>query len=134
MATEKSAEGHVEPGQQPGRQGGVIQARIVAPTDMSGAPTYYANYAQVGFSPHEFTVHFSRYSIPIVSEPPSETLILEVRPQPVASISIPLNLVQGLIRALQGQIENWETIFHQALPTEPSSMQPEPRAESSTAQ
>lgn len=134
MATEGSAEDQVERGQQPDGRAGLIQARIVAPTDMSKVPTYYANYAQVGFSPHEFTLNFSRYSMPIVSEPPSETLILEVHPQPIASVSIPLNLIQGLIRALQGQVENWETTFHQAVPAEPSSMQSESRVEPSTAQ
>ncbi len=112
-----------ERGQQPDKPAGFIQIRLIAPSDMSEAPTYYANYAQVGFSPHEFTLHFSRYSIPIISEPPSEPLTLEVRPQPVASVSIPLNLVPGLIRALQGQVENWETTFHQAVPTEPSTAQ-----------
>jgi hypothetical protein len=116
-----------ERGQPPERPAGSLQVRIVAPTDMSGAPAYYSNFVQVGISPYEFTVHFSRISIPLISEPPTEPVAFDVIPQPVASIAIPLSLVRGLIRALEGQAENWERTFRQPLPTtEPSSAQAEP--------
>jgi hypothetical protein len=122
--------------QQPaGRAAGLVQVRIVAPTDMSQAPSYYSNFVQVGISPYEFALHFSRISMPIVSEPPAELVVFDVSPQPVVSMSIPLNLVRGLIRALEGQAENWERTFHQPLPTEPSSAQTEPEPpESPTAE
>ncbi len=109
-----------EGGQQPDRPAGLIQVRLVAPTDMVGAPSYYSNFVQVGISPYEFTVNFSRITIPLVTEPPTEPIALDAAAQPVASVSIPLNLVRGFIRALEGQVENWETTFRQPLPTEPS--------------
>jgi Protein of unknown function (DUF3467) len=120
--------------QQPDQPAGSIQVRIVAPTDMSGAPSYYANFVQVGISPYEFTVHFSRLSIPIVSQPPAEPVNFDVSPQPVASVSIPLNLVRGFIKALEGQVQNWETTFHQPLPAEPSSAETEPKPAEPSAQ
>ncbi len=120
--------------QQPDRPAGAVQVRIVAPTDMSGAPALYSNFVQVGISPYEFTLHLSRISMPIISEPPAEPMAFDVSPQPVASVSIPLNLVRGLIRALEGQVKNWETTFHQPLPTEPSSEQTEPKPAEPSAQ
>lgn len=116
--------------QQPDRPtGGLVQAKIIAPTDMSEAPSYYANFVQVGMSPYEFTVHFSRMMLPLVSEPPAEMVTIDVNPQPIASISIPLNLVRAFMRALERQTESWERTFGQPLPTEPSSAQIEPQTE-----
>jgi Protein of unknown function (DUF3467) len=130
MATDDQAERD----QLPEKPTGSVQVRIKAPTDMVGAPSYYSNFVQVGISPYEFTVNFSRLSIPLVAEPPAEPVAFDVTPQPVASVVIPLNLVRGVIRALEGQVENWETTFHQALPAEPPSAQTEPKAEPATAQ
>ncbi len=134
MATDDQAERD----QRPDEPAGLVEVRIVAPTEVAGAPSYYSNFAQVGISPYEFTVHFSRISMPLVSAPPVEPKTFEVTPQPIVSVSIPLNLVRGLIRALEGQVENWEKTFRQPLPTaEPSSAQTErtmePKAESSPA-
>jgi hypothetical protein len=126
MATEGPIEDQ-QSGQQPDKPVGLVQVRIVAPTDMAGAPSYYSNFVQVGMSPYEFTLHFSRVAMPLISEPPTEPLKLDVIPQPVANISIPLNLVRGVIKALQGQVENWETTFDQSLPTEPSQRPAKPR-------
>jgi hypothetical protein len=123
MATDDQA----ERGQRPERPTGAVEVRIVAPTEVTGAPSYYSNFAQVGISPYEFTVYFSRISMPLITAPPAEIATFEVTPQPVVIVSIPLNLVRGLIRALEGQVENWEKTFRQPLPTtEPSSAQTEP--------
>lgn len=104
--------------------GPLVQVRLVGPTVFAGTPNFYANYAQVGLSPHDFVMHFSHYSMPVISEPPTESLVIPVTPEPVATVSIPLNLVRGLIRALEGAAENWEKTFQQPLPVEPVSRTP----------
>jgi hypothetical protein len=102
-------------GSQPG-----YQVRLVNPTDFSEAASYYSNFVQVNISPHEFELYFSRYSMPILMQPPSEPTSVDVTPQPVANIAIPLSLVRALITALETSVQNWETNFGAPLPTEPT--------------
>lgn len=102
-------------GPQPG-----YQIRLANPTDFSEAATYYSNFVQVNISPHEFEIYFSRYSMPILMQPPAEPTTIDVTPRPVANIAIPLSLVRALIKALETSVHNWETNFGVPLPGEPT--------------
>jgi hypothetical protein len=102
-------------GLQPG-----YQVRLVNPTDLSEAATYYSNFVQVNIAPHEFEIYFSRYSMPVLMQPPPEPTTVNVTPRPVANIAIPLSLVRGLIKALETSVQNWENNFGVPLPSEPT--------------
>jgi hypothetical protein len=94
------------------------QARLVPPTGMGGPQILYANFVQVSTSPHDFTLHFSWFTSPLMSEPPPPGSVIEITPRPLASISIPLTLVQGIITVLQSQVDAWEAAFQRPFPTE----------------
>ena len=98
-----------------------MTGRLVGPTDFGGVPKLYANYIQVGMSPYDFVMYFSRFSLPILPVDLTENRVVELTPEPVASITIPLNLMRGLIRALQAQMENWEQTFREPVPAEPNT-------------
>jgi|SRR5215218_63139 len=103
-----------------------IRARIVPTIDTSEVPSFYSNFIQVTTSPYEFTVYFSRLSVPVVTQQP-EAAVAEIRPQPIAAVSIPLNLARGFLEALDQQIQNWEATFRQPLPAEPKLGQDAPQ-------
>lgn len=94
----------------------VAAFRIVGP-DPSVLPSAYANFAQIGFSPHDFRLSFGTYAFPVLTEPPDDQVDVPV--QPVATIAIPLNLAKALIRALETQVEAWERAFNEPIPDQP---------------
>ena len=72
-------------------------------------PFYYANFAEVSHSPNEFALSFARMPVK-----PSAAAIAEARASGTftleASVHIvfPLNLIDGLIKALEIQKQSYE--------------------------
>ncbi len=97
--------------------------RLTPPDDYGMAPSLYANYVQVTMSPHDFRLLLGSFAFPPLAEPRSGEVGVPI--EPVASITLPLNLVRGLIRALETQAAGWEAAFKEPLPD-----QPQPTAES----
>jgi hypothetical protein len=74
-------------------------------------PTYYVNHAEIGFTPHEFTVMVARIppklapeAIEVVTKQGTLTLDAELQ------LVIPPTLVPGLIRALTISKEQYEKV------------------------
>jgi hypothetical protein len=93
--------------------------RIVAPVELGDVPGLYANHVQVTFTPEDFTLHLGWYVIPPLREPPPED-ILEVAVRPLLKVTLPLNLVRGVVAVLENQIEAWERSFEMQLPQHPN--------------
>ena len=85
------------------------QVRVQAPTDMAGAPTFYSNMVQIATSPYDFTLHFSRFSTPVLEEQPDEDI--KITAQPVATVTIPVALMGNLIQVLQSQFTNYQALL-----------------------
>jgi hypothetical protein len=98
------------------------QVRVIPP-DMSEAPFFYSNMVQVATSPYDFTLHFSWFAPPLVTEPPAEDI--QVTARPMASVTIPVTLMGSFLQVLQDQFENWQNRVRQSLPSESSSAQEE---------
>jgi len=81
------------------QQGPIIH---IEPANMAGV---YANYAQVGHSPYEFTMDFVR--LDFGSQPPQGIVVSRVALSPL--------MVSQLIDALQ---ENWTKYAEKAMPHE----------------
>lgn len=91
--------------------------RVVPPSDYSGVPSLYANFVQITMSPHDFRLMFSHYAFPPMPEPrPAE---IDAPVQPLVTVTIPLNLMKGLIRALETQVDKWEEGFREPVPDQP---------------
>lgn len=101
-----------------GPEGGAMpsQVRLVMP-GLPEAPPIYANFVQVGTSPHEFTLHFGWYALPISPPQPG---VHDVPIRTLVSVAVPLNLVEGLIAALESASTGWQTNFDQPLPRDPT--------------
>jgi hypothetical protein len=63
---------------------------------------YYANFAQGAVSPYDMTLHFGWFSTPILAGPPEGAVEVPVRP--LLSVTIPTNIVRGMIRVLESQL------------------------------
>lgn len=97
--------------------------RIVPPEAGEVGPTLYANWVQVGFSPHDFRLTLGIYAFPPLQEMPTGQVPVPV--EPISSVTLPLNLVKGLVRALEMQIAAWEKGFNEPLPDQPQAASPE---------
>lgn len=95
----------------------LTELRLIAPTELGQTPLAYANFVQVTGTPHDFTFHFGWYATPPFTEPPQGSVDVEVRP--VTKISVPLNLLRGIVRVLEMQAQAWEADMGQALPDNP---------------
>lgn len=73
-------------------------------------PPQYSNYVQVTFTPEDFTIHFGYYGMPPLTEAP-EGGIIEAVTEPVARITLPLNLMSNVIAVLQRQLSAYEQSF-----------------------
>jgi len=82
----------------------------------------YANFVQASMSAHDLTLHFGWFTLPAFTEVPSGEVDVPVRP--LAKVSIPLNLVRGLIRLLEAQVIAWEDAHGQPVPDLPTSVAP----------
>ncbi len=91
--------------------------RISAPSDWSDVPSQYANFVQVTMSPHDFRLLFGHYAFPPLPEPRPAEVVVPIEPQ--VAVTIPLNLMKGLIRALQTQVDRWEEGFREPVPEQP---------------
>lgn len=101
-----------------------FQLQLITPPEYPPGP--YSNFVQATFTPHDFTIYFGSFNLPPVSEQPQEALQVPVRP--VVTVSVPLNLVRGLIGVLQSQIANWEGSFGQPFPEPPGLGRPPEQA------
>jgi hypothetical protein len=77
---------------------------------------------QATYSPEDLTLHFGWYAIPALTEPPPEPVEVQVRP--IAKVTIPLNLIRGVISVLQSQLEGWEQTFGMAVQQHPNPPAP----------
>ena len=87
---------------QVSEDGEAVELRLV-PADFSGAPLMYANFIQGTAAQHDMTLYLGWYSTPpFGGEKPTEPVDIPVRP--LASVTVPISLVPGLIRVLQAQL------------------------------
>jgi hypothetical protein len=100
--------------------------RIVASPELGDTMALYANFVQLSYTPHDFTLHFGWYTIPALTEPPPPgELLAPVRP--LAKVAVPLNLVKAIGELIARQAASWEEAFG-PLPDQPSPAAP-PAAE-----
>lgn len=71
----------------------------------------YANYALIDHSPFDFTIRFCDAPPAHDTDLGSQQGEIELRIPVVAEIALPPNLIGGLIRALQEQLEQYESHF-----------------------
>lgn len=100
----------------------VVGFRLVPPTDTRDAPNLYSNFIQATMSPHDFTLHLGWFSFPALLERPQEDVEVPVRL--LATVTLPLNLMPGLIDVLQSQVANWAKVFRDQAPSPPGSGDP----------
>lgn len=91
--------------------------RIVSSLDVGDTPVYYSNHVQVTFTPEDFTLHLGWYTTPPFPGPPPGVVDVPVRS--LAKVVVPLNLVRGLLRALETSAQNWERNWGE-LPAHPN--------------
>lgn len=99
VATQKLAEGQAE-------------FKLVPPPESAETLALYSNFAQATMSPHDMTMHFGWYAIPPLIEPPEGAVDVEIRP--LVKVTIPLNLVRGVIDLLERQLSSWQESFGEA--------------------
>jgi hypothetical protein len=103
----------------PAREVPTSQVKVVPPIDMGDAPVFYANLIQVATSPHDFTLHFNWFASPLLREPLPPGEQIEITARPVASITIPVTIMNSFIRVLQDQFANYQALLRQTIPDEP---------------
>lgn len=84
-----------------------VEYHLVPPSPEEGVPIFYANFFQATVSPHDMTLHLGWYAVPALTQAPTEPVSVQVRG--LAKVSVPLNLVPGIVNVLQTQLENWRT-------------------------
>jgi hypothetical protein len=99
-------------------EGVQASARLVVPTELGETMALYANYVHVTFTPEDFTMHLGWYALPPFTEPPSGDFEVQIRP--LAKVTLPLNLVRGVVNVLERQMEAWEKSFGMPLPEHPN--------------
>ena len=93
--------------------------KIVAPTDVGDAPVLYANHVQATATPEDVTLHLGWYALPPFTEPPPEPEV-RVPVKPIAKVTVPLNIVQGIVTVLENQLKAYEQSYGQAVPKHPN--------------
>jgi len=96
------------------------EAQLHLFVDPEAAPpfTTYSNHLQVTFTPEDFTLHLGWYAVPPISERPPDG-VLEVPVQPVARVTLPLNLMRSTIAVLERVLRGYEESFGQ-IPEHPN--------------
>lgn len=74
-----------------------------------GREPVYANFLQVNHTPWDFTFHFGTFFLP--PEVPEEPGELELEVKAVARITVPTRLIKGIIKAIQTNIEKYESSY-----------------------
>lgn len=69
-----------------------------------GPPSIYANFMNVNHTQWDFTLHFGHVVLPTLIK--EEEQYLEAKA--VARITIPVNLIKGVVRALNENIARYE--------------------------
>jgi hypothetical protein len=110
-------------------EGHPVTLKIVVPTEVGQTPMLYANHFHATITPEDMTMHLGWYATPPLTEPPTGQI--EVHVQPVAKVTVPLNLIRGIVTVLQNQIQAWEQNFGQEIPAHPNPppAMPEQKAE-----
>jgi hypothetical protein len=109
-------------------EGVEASARIVTPRALGDTQALYANHVQVTFTPEDFTLHLGWYALPAFTEPPEEGTF-EVHVRPLAKVTLPLNLVQGVVDVMTNQMRAWEQSFEMELPKHPNPPTQPPQSE-----
>ena len=77
-----------------------------------GCPNYYANYAEVSHTSHDFGIAFVELPARLSADEKQVAITSgEITADPIAQIVIPATLVPGLIRALKIQRDKYEKNF-----------------------
>lgn len=99
-----------------------VQLQLVPVADAPQPPPTYSNFLQASFTPEDFTLRFGWYTTPAFSpeSPPPSEGVIAVPVEPVARITVPLNLMRNVVALLNRQIEAYETSFG-PLPKHPGS-------------
>jgi hypothetical protein len=95
-----------------------VSFRIALPPDSGDTPIVYSNHFHATVTPEDLTLHLGWYAIPPFAEPPKG--IVDVPVRPLVKVTVPLNLVRGIISVLQNQLAAWEHNFGQAIPPHPN--------------
>lgn len=103
------------------REGFAAQFELVQPPESADIPAIYSNFIQATITPLDLTLHLGWYALPPLTEAPTETIQVEVRP--LTKVSLPINLVPGVIRVLQAQMDAWQETFARG-ETTPSEVAP----------
>ena len=104
-----------------GEGGDAVEAQMrLVPPDYTGSPVQYSNFVQGTASPYDLTLHFGWFSSPLLAEPPTEPVDVPVRP--LLSVTVPLNIVRGMIRVLESQLAAAEANLGQT----PTGSEPSP--------
>lgn len=87
-----------------------VSLHIKRPPSAEYPPPMYANQVQITYTPEDFTLHFSWYSIPALDEPPEDGVIVAPA-APIGRVVIPLNLMRNLVALIERQIAQYERSF-----------------------
>jgi Protein of unknown function (DUF3467) len=103
---------------EPTDEGFPTSLRLVPDPKAVQPEPIYSNFVQGTFTAEDFTIHFSWYAVPAITEPPADgQIVADVKP--VARVVVPLNLMKNLIAVLQRQVEGYEQSFG-AIPEHPN--------------
>ena len=69
-----------------------------------GPPGIYANFMNINHTKWDFTLHFGHFIIPTVIKEEEQSLEAKA----VARITLPVNLIKGVVRALNENIATYE--------------------------
>jgi hypothetical protein len=84
----------------------------VAPEATPETTRAYANFVQLNFTPHDFTLHFSWFGLPpTIGDDRPESGVIDADTRVVAEITIPLTVARPLLRLLERQTAGWEESF-----------------------
>jgi hypothetical protein len=95
-------------------------------------PVIYANNVGVTATAEDMTMHLGWYALPVITEQPGDADVIPVPVRPLAKVTVPLNLVRGIIAVLQNQLAQWEQNFGPLPPhpNPPPTLVTEPTGES----
>ena len=83
-----------------------FDAKLVIPREIaSDVPRIYANWAQATSGQHDLVIQFGWFAVPAFKEQPAPGATIEIPVELVGVLTIPLGLVEPLIKVLSAQRE-----------------------------
>jgi hypothetical protein len=89
-----------------------VRFDLVPPPPDADVPILYANFVQASVTPNDLTMDLGWYGVPALTEQPTQPVRVQVRG--LAKLTVPLNLVPGIINVLQSQLDAWQRTFGEA--------------------